>query len=177
MQVIGHSDYKVMPWKNGGGTTTEIYASPAGTSDYDWRASIASVAADGPFSLFKGFERHIMVIEGNGMRLDMAGRQGLQLELLKPVAFSGDEEVQGSLVDGAVRDFNLMVRSEFGTGKLWFQTCIGPYHLPTGHGQLLVHRLNGDSYLLEPGEDMAFKAGDQLVVCEINPRLRRAPTA
>jgi uncharacterized protein len=177
MQVIRQSDYKVMPWRNGGGTTTEIYASPGGDSGFDWRFSIATVAADGPFSLFKGFERHIMMLEGNGMKLDMAGIQSFKLQPLEPFSFSGDIQVHGSLVDGAVRDFNLMVRREFGTGKLQVHTCLEPHRLVSNRGQLLVHVLSRESYLLESGENMAFAAGDRLVICEINPHLRRAPAA
>jgi environmental stress-induced protein Ves len=177
MQVISQSDYKVMPWKNGGGTTTEICASPPGVGNFDWRVSIATVATNGPFSLFKGFERHIMMLEGNGMRLDMPGLKSFDLQPFEPFSFSGDIQVHGSLVDGAVRDFNLMVRREFGTGKLQGHTCLEPYRLVASRGQLLVHVLNRESYLLEAGENMAFAAGDGLVVCEISPHLRRAPAA
>ncbi len=38
-----------MPWKNGGGVTTEICVSPP-SGAFDWRVSIATVNADGPFS-------------------------------------------------------------------------------------------------------------------------------
>ena len=37
------------------------------------------------------------------------------LELLSPCAFSGEEQIEGVLVDGPVRDFNLMVRGGLGT--------------------------------------------------------------
>jgi hypothetical protein len=70
-----------------------------------------------------------------------------------------------------------MVRREFGTGKLQGHTCLEPYRLVASRGQLLVHVLNRESYLLEAGENMAFAAGDGLVVCEISPHLRRAPAA
>jgi environmental stress-induced protein Ves len=47
-----------MPWKNGGGETTEIAVFPdgAGLSDFDWRVSMARVDGDGPFSSFPGIE-------------------------------------------------------------------------------------------------------------------------
>ena len=62
-----------MPWKNGGGVTTEIWASPP-SGIFDWRVSIATVNADGPFSTFAGYERHIMTLSGEGMVLDIEGR-------------------------------------------------------------------------------------------------------
>ena len=40
-----------VPWKNGGGSTREIACGPAGAGmdGFDWRASIATIAAPGPF--------------------------------------------------------------------------------------------------------------------------------
>ena len=72
-RILRSSDYQRMPWKNGGGTTTEIWkaASPAG--EMLWRLSIADVASDGPFSEFPGIDRWIMVIAGKGMELTIDG--------------------------------------------------------------------------------------------------------
>ena len=117
MRVIRPSEYRVMPWKNGGGVTTEIYASPP-SGAFDWRVSIATVNADGPFSAFTGYERHIMTLSGEGMALDIEGRGKFTLEPLQPFSFSGDAKVHGSLLQGAVMDFNLMVRRDFGSGTL-----------------------------------------------------------
>ncbi len=51
MQILRASDHRVMPWKNGGGSTTEIAVFPidSGLDAFDWRVSMATVAADGPF--------------------------------------------------------------------------------------------------------------------------------
>jgi len=59
MRIIRAADCLVMPWKNGGGTTTEIAVAPEGASlnDFDWRISMAHVGADGPFSSFPGIDR------------------------------------------------------------------------------------------------------------------------
>ena len=54
------SDYRVMPWKDGGGSTTEIAIEPAGASlaePFLWRVSSARVEASGPFSRFPGRAR------------------------------------------------------------------------------------------------------------------------
>jgi environmental stress-induced protein Ves len=37
-----------------GGETREIISWPQGAAEFDWRASIATIAADGPFSAFPG---------------------------------------------------------------------------------------------------------------------------
>ena len=102
-----------MPWKNGGGVTTEIWVSPPGSglagAPFDWRVSIADVASDGPFSKFAGYDRHIMLLNGRGMRLETDENGVIDLALYRPAAFSGDWTIVGKLSDGPVRDFNLMV--------------------------------------------------------------------
>lgn len=109
MRRIHPSEHRVQPWKNGGGTTTEILREPASGDSFLYRVSIADVASDGPFSRFEGIDRHIMVLEGKGMRLDCGAHGMLDLKPLEPRFFDGDWTVTGALVDGPVRDFNLMV--------------------------------------------------------------------
>ena len=54
MRILRASDHRVMLWKNGGGSTTEIAVFPpgAGIGAFDWRVSMASVVGDGAFSAF-----------------------------------------------------------------------------------------------------------------------------
>lgn len=112
MRLLGPSDYKVMPWKNGGGATTELLIHPAGASldaGFTWRLSMADVASSGPFSSFPGIDRTLLLLAGNGMELDH-GEHGIQLleGPLRPVTFSGDWATRGRLLDGPCRDFNVM---------------------------------------------------------------------
>jgi uncharacterized protein len=172
MRVIRQSEYRVMPWKNGGGTTTEIYLETSGHEDFDWRASIASVNSDGPFSSFAGYERHIMLIGGNGMTLDLGGHDKIVLQPLQPFTFSGDKNASGVLLSGGVLDFNLIVRNDFGTGLLCSQMSAEPAVIKSRHGIKLVHVLHGDSYLLEEGEQMRFPDSATLIVCSVRPRSR-----
>ena len=56
MRILRAADYRRMPWKNGSGETVEVAVFPPGASidDFDWRISIATVAAEnGAFSLFQ----------------------------------------------------------------------------------------------------------------------------
>jgi environmental stress-induced protein Ves len=108
------ADYPRMPWRNGGGTTTELVIEPAGAGlaaeRFLYRVSIADVASSGPFSRFAGYDRHIMLLEGAGMTLDCGVHGRIELGApLEPRSFSGDWEVEGALVAGAVRDFNVIV--------------------------------------------------------------------
>ena len=108
-----------MPWKNGGGTTTEIWKAAGPDGAILWRLSIADVAADGPFSEFPGIDRWIMVVQGKGMELDIAGAGTKRVEKhLEPLAFSGDAATVCRLIEGPIRDFNLMVARSFAQGGL-----------------------------------------------------------
>ena len=68
MQVLRAENYRRMPWKNGGGETTEIAVFPAGAGldDFDWRVSMARVESSGPFSVFPGIDRTLAILEGEG---------------------------------------------------------------------------------------------------------------
>ena len=62
--ILTASSYRRMPWKNGGGETVEIAVSPEGAalSEFDWRISMATVATDGPFSIFPGIDRTLSIL-------------------------------------------------------------------------------------------------------------------
>jgi environmental stress-induced protein Ves len=112
------------PWKNGGGVTRTLLASPpgAGFENFDWRVSIADVAASGEFSRFPGVDRTIVLLSGAGMvlRIDYTEVRTLNVPF-EPYAFSGDSHVDSRLLDGPARDFNLMTRRGrvHATLKVW----------------------------------------------------------
>ena len=102
-----------MPWKNGGGSTTEIAIGPAGASldAFDWRISMARVATDGPFSMFDGIDRTLTVIEGDGMELTIGDRPALVLgNESEPLSFPGDTPTTARLLAGVITDLNVMTR-------------------------------------------------------------------
>lgn len=102
------------PWKNGGGTTREIVCIPpgAGMDGFDWRVSIATIAAAGPFSAFAGIDRVIMLLDGTGVRLRSGdGRIDHRLDAAHaPFAFAGDAALDCEMLGGTSIDFNLMAR-------------------------------------------------------------------
>ena len=102
------------PWKNGAGLTREIATSPraAGNASFEWRISIAEVAADAPFSAFPGVDRCITLLHGAGMRLasiDSSVDHRLD-QPLAPYRFSGDIALGATLFGGPCSDFNVMTR-------------------------------------------------------------------
>jgi environmental stress-induced protein Ves len=118
--VLSPADYRSMPWKNGGGHTTEIAVFPAGAglATFIWRVSIAGVLQDGPFSAFPGIDRTLVLLAGEGMRLSGDAVPIVVRTVFAPVAFSGDSPLHCSLLAGPVRDFNLMVRRGAARGSV-----------------------------------------------------------
>lgn len=114
VQRFSRASLPAMPWKNGGGTTQEIVSWPegAGLDGFGWRASIATIAAAGPFSVFAGVDRSIMLLEGDGVRLyTHDGRIEHRLDVPgRPFAFSGDDAIDCTLLGGPSNDFNVMTR-------------------------------------------------------------------
>lgn len=101
-------------WKNGGGATRTLACWPPGADmeGFEWRVSVASIAAPGPFSAFAGVDRQIMLLEGDGVRL-RARDGGLDHVLNRrwqPLSFAGEMAIDCSLLGGACTDFNLMLR-------------------------------------------------------------------
>lgn len=103
-----------VPWKNGGGVTHEVACVPAGagTDGFDWRASIARIERDGPFSAFPGIDRSIVLLDGGGVQLARAdgGWQHRLAEPMAPFTFDGDDAVHACLLAGPSSDFNVMTR-------------------------------------------------------------------
>lgn len=101
-------------WKNGAGRTREIAVEPPGTGsgDFDWRLSVAEVAADAPFSVFPGVDRCIVLLRGRGMALRGADG-GLAHRVAtpgEPVHFRGEEVLRAELIEGTCQDLNVMTR-------------------------------------------------------------------
>lgn len=78
--------------------------------DFVWRASLAEVAADGPFSPFPGIDRTLTLVEGAGMDLTVGGVRRLVDERFAPQEFPGDEQTDCRLLSGPVVNFNVMHR-------------------------------------------------------------------
>ena len=73
-EILRAAERLSAPWKNGGGVTREIAVFPHGAdlARFDWRMSLATVAAGGPFSTFPGIDRLMLVLDGR-LDLEIAG--------------------------------------------------------------------------------------------------------
>ncbi len=102
-----------MPWKNGGGVTVEIAVFPenASVDNFDWRISTATVASDGPFSVFTDIDRTLSVLEGDGIILSVEGLADQELKgETSPFCFSADSPTSAKLLGSAITDLNVMTR-------------------------------------------------------------------
>jgi hypothetical protein len=111
--ILRQADYRAMAWKNGGGTTAEIAVEPQDASaagGFLWRLSLATIDQSGPFSAFPGCERTILLVEGDGFVLDIAGQEPIVVDRrFRPAVFSGDRPAACRLRGGPSRDLNLMI--------------------------------------------------------------------
>jgi environmental stress-induced protein Ves len=104
--------YRSMPWRNGAGTTLEIAREPVAGSDFLWRLSLATIAADGPFSSYPGYRRSVALVAGEGFRLAIDDKPPVALETVGDSAlFDGAAAVHCALTSGPCSDLSLMVRA------------------------------------------------------------------
>jgi len=141
MPVLRACDHRVMPWKNGGGTTTEIAVSPdgAGLDDFDWRVSMARVETDGPFSMFPGIDRTLSILEGEGMILNVSGRIPFGLtRASEPLPFPADVPTRAGLIAGPISDLNVMSRRGRVAHSVERLAAAGTVELAAGADTMLV---------------------------------------
>ncbi|WID95459.1 HutD family protein [Bosea vestrisii] len=161
MRIIRAADCLVMPWKNGGGTTTEIAVAPEGASfnDFDWRISMAHVGQDGPFSSFPGIDRTLSVLTGAGITLAFGDGERVRLDRAStPYPFAADRTVDGILVDGAIDDLNVMSRR--GRWRHRVERISDAGSLATSEGLLVLVARRGDWLV----NGAAIAAGDSAVL-------------
>jgi len=157
---------RVMPWKNGQGSTTELAVEPPGATldDFLWRVSIAELRAPGPFSAFPGYDRIITQLDGPPMTLTHGREQPVVLRPLVPHAFSGDDQTDCG-VAGVAHDFNLIVRRNHVRAALAVHRLSEDERLAgEADAVTLLHLLEGDLAVddgerLSEGDTRIEKAG------------------
>ena len=111
--IIEPASFSAMPWRNGLGTTIELLKQDLpGGDGFAWRLSMADVTTNGEFSNFSGYQRTLLLLEGNGLTLDCAGVIHRLEKPLQSARFSGDDQTFATLHDGPVKDFNIMVQRQ-----------------------------------------------------------------
>ena len=158
-----------MPWRNGLGVTTEIARWPAEGDTFDWRVSVAGVATSGPFSVFPGIERVLVVLDGDGLRLAHAGQADVTLGPLQPYTFSGDGATEGTLLGGPVRDFNVMARRAMLQPRVTVLRPEPSVDVPLSPAVTLLYCVQGTAAGSLPGHEVTLAAGDTFSVTGEEP--------
>ena len=115
LRWLPRATQRVVPWRNGLGRTREIAIEPPDGSveaGFDWRVSQAGVAADGPFSTFAGVDRTLWLVRGDGLVLDLDGREVRLAHPWQRIDFAGEVAGRARLLGGAVDGLNVMVRRD-----------------------------------------------------------------
>lgn len=116
VQVIPASEQLVTKWA--GGETRQLAIAPIDSSvaarDFHWRFSTATVLQSGPFTVFDGYRRYLAIRSGAGLELAVtapgAPQHRMQLcSVQHQAGFAGAASTEATLLDGPVRDINLML--------------------------------------------------------------------
>lgn len=147
-----------MPWKNGGGVTTELFRlSDANSEDFLLRISVAQVASSGPFSPFPNIDRHLLILNGNGCILN--GNHTLSVN--SPVfSFPGELNINCELVDGSFSDFNVMIK------RGWKQASLSRKRISSCSikGQGFVYLIDSEILYQLENETVSFNEQDCIEV-------------
>jgi len=162
--------FLTMPWRNGLGTTIELLKQdlPQGEG-FAWRLSMADVTTDGEFSNFSGYDRTLLLLDGNGqgnrLTLDCAGvRQRLD-KPLQAARFRGEDSTFATLPDGPVKDFNIMTLRQHCAARVGSALHPAESTIDVAADILMVYAVDGELGINGDGfADLKLPAGHLCVL-------------
>jgi len=166
MRVQRFGEHRAMPWANGLGTSYEVASDRNANGEWTWRVAIAPVVLDGPFSVMPGVDRELVVIEGNGMVLNVDS-ESVKCEPGQVVRFSGDSTTFARLVDGPVVDLGLMTVRGLVTGSMVVVGDVGDVVESDAFvaiGDAAFENKNGEPYILGSKDALLDVRGHQLAL-------------
>jgi environmental stress-induced protein Ves len=167
-QLIQYASLRPAPWKNGGGSTTEIAVSPpgAGLDEFDWRISLATISQSGPFSCFPGIDRSLALVDGEGVLLDF-GDERFVLSPSEPlIEFAGEDAVHATVTGALTTDFNVMTRRGRCRHRLEPLVVRGRAELKRRSGTTLLFLADGESLTLSSARERIAMVRYDVVVME-----------
>lgn len=167
MRLIRLADAPREPWRNGGGWTRELVRSPEAVpgDEFDWRLSVADVAAEGPFSRFDGCDRILVLLDGKGMELQVAGETVLLDTPFASLRFPGELPINARPIDGPTADLNLIWRRDRCTVVMYEANPSSPEPLGGGTTEVVVafSVVTGATRVGAPGERLTVGSDDREV--------------
>jgi environmental stress-induced protein Ves len=166
VSIIEPTSFSAMPWRNGLGTTIELLKQDLPDGDgFAWRLSMADVTTNGEFSNFSGYDRSLLLLEGNGLTLDCDGTIHRLEKPLQSARFSGDDPTVATLHDGPVKDFNIMVQRLYCSVQVSSAQHPGESVLDVDGDILLIYAVDGELSLSGPEiSALAIRSGHLCVV-------------
>jgi environmental stress-induced protein Ves len=166
MRVQRFSEHRAMPWANGLGTSYEVASDRNADGEWTWRVAIAPVVEEGPFSVMPGVDRELVVIEGNGMVLEVDG-ESVECLPSRAIRFSGDSITFARLVDGPVVDLGLMTVRDSVIGSMVVIADIGDViesDVLVAVGEAAFEDKDGKHYILGSKDALLDARGQQLML-------------
>lgn len=163
LEVLRAAERTPVPWKNGGGLTSEVAVYPPGSdlAGFDWRVSLAEIRAAGPFSLFPGIDRRMALVSGR-LSLVIDGRPAVTLTPeSEALAFPGDVPVFAEPLGAPVTDLNVMTRRSRCAARLTRQPMQASAVLEPRPDTTLLVAL-GDLRVRGAGAELSLSALDAL---------------
>jgi environmental stress-induced protein Ves len=174
--IIEAAQYRPMPWRNGLGTSLEIAAEASGDGAA-WRFGIAAIERSCPFSLYPGYDRTILLLDGAGLVLSFPdGAEPTRRidDPARPVRFPGDPRTECALLDGPVRVLNVLTdRALISHRAAVLSLAAGPAVCPAGSGPTLVFALAGSIEVRLAARVVVLAPGATL---RLDPPMETPPT-
>jgi environmental stress-induced protein Ves len=139
MRIVRQSQFKSLPWKNGGGITHEAMRSPSLGDVFRWRVSVARIDNSGPFSDFAGYARTMVLLRGGGIALKLSDGTRRDLRAAGDLAqFDGALGVDCELLSGPCVDLNLMTSNAMGPVRARVERLHEPLSYPARTDESMV---------------------------------------
>lgn len=155
-------EYRRERWRNERGWTREIHRHPDGASEWQWRASIAEIDHDAPFSAFPGCDRELVLLAGEGMHLHFD--DGESATLYPPhdrLRFVGERPLRAELLAGPTHDFNLIWRRGAIAATVLHRPLVGPMVFFAEPGVTwLAYLIRGQAAFKDLARPLRLEQGD-----------------
>ncbi len=145
-RLLQPTDYRRVPWKNGLGTTLDLATdAPSDGVAWSWRFSLADVPTRAGFSEFSGIDRHLAVLEGEGLTLERGQARTAVPREGPAILFAGEEAIVGVPIGSGVRDANLMLDRRRWRGELAIVRATDARSVTLVRQLLLIHAASAES--------------------------------
>ena len=110
--------------------------------EFSWRLSMADVTTDGAFSNFSGYDRTLILIEGNGITLRVDSADIVLDQWLSSACFDGAAITMATLHNGPIKDFNIMTNQSHCSALVQCLDQVSEQRIQLSGSELLVYALD-----------------------------------